>query len=204
MAILVQVCSSLLAQTNVMPSCHAVTIRLPGVFVVAAMVQSVKGYDLDKDAAQPWTWQTMVMCVLFYLSYFGGIACVWEIIKYTIRKASGLGSGPTERPRPTWNMREERNMREAFHGAGYGVLEEEEPELVPPAPPRPAVQPPVRAAAAAAVPPPPAAASARAQVGTIIFTKVGEKYHTRSNCGHVMGRTVTRYTKCGDCARLDD
>ena len=52
--------------------------------------------------------------------------------------------------------------------------------------------------------PVPVAAVARATAGTILLTYVGEKYHTRRNCGHVVGRKTTSYPKCLDCARLDD
>ncbi len=49
-----------------------------------------------------------------------------------------------------------------------------------------------------------AAAVTRAPAGTILLTFVGERYHTRRNCGHVVNRKTTSYPKCLDCARLDD
>ena len=52
--------------------------------------------------------------------------------------------------------------------------------------------------------PVPAAAVTRAPAGPILLTFVGERYHTRRNCGHVVNRKTTSYPKCLDCARLDD
>ena len=45
-------------------------------FVVAAVVQSVNGYDLDEEGS-PWSLQTVVLGMLFYMSYFGGIIGMW-------------------------------------------------------------------------------------------------------------------------------
>ena len=40
--------------------------------------------------------------------------------------------------------------------------------------------------------------------GHIYMTKLaGERYHTRNNCGHIMGREPKVIEKCLDCARLD-
>ena len=40
--------------------------------------------------------------------------------------------------------------------------------------------------------------------GHIYMTRLaGEKYHTRRNCGHVIGRDQKVYEKCLDCGRLD-
>ena len=40
--------------------------------------------------------------------------------------------------------------------------------------------------------------------GHIYMTKLaGERYHTRNNCGHIMGREQKVLEKCLDCARLD-
>ena len=134
----------------------------------------------------------MVFCVLFYLSYFGGIACIWEVIKYCLKQVIGNnnnnGLGPTE-PTAPMRRRPEMNMRRAMHG------EDDDPAAAAAAAPAPLPAP---------APPPPAPAQGRAVSCIVYFTKVGEKYHTKANCGHVIGRTVTRYAKCGDCARLDD
>ena len=40
--------------------------------------------------------------------------------------------------------------------------------------------------------------------GHIYMTRLaGETYHTRRNCGHIMGRDQKVIEKCLDCARLD-
>ncbi len=52
--------------------------------------------------------------------------------------------------------------------------------------------------------PVPVAAVTRAPAGSILVTFVGEKYHTRRNCGRVVGRKTTSYPKCLDRARLVD
>ncbi len=120
-------------------------------FVAVAMVQSVKGYDGVEDLA-PWSWQTVVLGMIFYLSYFGCIVCTWEFLKYSARRAmkcSGLGpERPTTRAKST--------------------MTDEEAQIP---------------TAAAAVPVPVAVRPVRATAGTIMFRKVGEKYHTRNNCG---------------------
>ena len=142
------------------------------VFVAVAMVQAAKG-DWEEDVA-PWSWQTTLLGMLFYMSYFGCIVCCWEFLKYLGRRAVlHVGLGPA---RPTTKTK--------------GTMTDVEQPAAAPVP-------------AAAVPVP-AAAPARVTNGTIMFTKVGEKYHTRVNCGHVIGRTTTRYLKCMDCTRLDD
>ena len=40
--------------------------------------------------------------------------------------------------------------------------------------------------------------------GHIYMTRLaGERYHMRTNCGHIMGRDQKVIEKCLDCARLD-
>ena len=40
--------------------------------------------------------------------------------------------------------------------------------------------------------------------GHIYMTRLaGERYHTRRNCGHIMGREQKVIQKCLDCAHLD-
>ena len=40
--------------------------------------------------------------------------------------------------------------------------------------------------------------------GQIYMTRLaGECYHTRKNCGHIMGREQKVIQKCWDCAHLD-
>ena len=140
-------------------------------FVAAAVIQSVKGYDLNEESA-PWSWPTLVLGFLFYLSYFGGIIGIWEFTKYvTSRLMLHMGLGST---RPT------TRTRSTATDATEPVLAEEVPVPVP------------------------AAAVTRAPAGTILLTFVGERYHTRRNCGHVVNRKATSHSKCLDCARLDD
>ena len=44
----------------------------------------------------------------------------------------------------------------------------------------------------------------RAVVGHIYITTIaGQKYHTRVNCGHIIGRNQKNFDKCWDCGRLD-
>ena len=44
----------------------------------------------------------------------------------------------------------------------------------------------------------------RATVGHIYITTIaGQKYHTRINCGHIIGRDQKKFDKCLDCRRLD-
>ncbi len=62
--------------------------------------------------------------------------------------------------------------------------------------------------AATAIPPVIAARATTATVaargGNVYITRlVGERYHTRRNCGHIMGRDQKVIEKCLDCARLD-
>ena len=135
-------------------------------FVAAAVIQSVKGCDLNEESA-PWSWPTMVLGFLFYLNYFGGIIGMWEFTKYvTSRLMLYMGLGST---RPTT-----RTRRTATDATGP-VLAEEVPVPVP------------------------AAAVARAPAGTNLLTFVGERHHTRRNCGHVVNRKTTSYPKCLDC-----
>ena len=62
--------------------------------------------------------------------------------------------------------------------------------------------------AATVIPPVSAARTTTATVtmtsGHIYMTRLaGEKYHTRRNCGHIMGKDQKVYEKCLDCGRLD-
>ncbi len=62
--------------------------------------------------------------------------------------------------------------------------------------------------AASVIPPVSAARATTATVtmtsGHIYMTRLaGERYHTRRNCGHIMGRDQKVYEKCLDCGRLD-
>ena len=62
--------------------------------------------------------------------------------------------------------------------------------------------------AATVLPPASAARATTAAVtttsGHIYMTRLaGEKYPTRRNCGHIMGRDQKVYEKCLDCGRLD-
>ena len=111
---------------------------------------------------------------MFYLSCFGGIIGLWELTKYVTGRLM-LHMGLGP-TRPT------TRTRSTATDATEPVLAEEVPVPVPV----------------------PVAAVARATVGTILLTYVGEKYHTRRNCGHVVGRKTTSYPKCLDCTRLDD
>ena len=112
------------------------------------------------------------------MSYFGGIIGIWELTKYvTGRLMLHMGLGPT------WPI---TRTRSTATDATAPVPAEAVPVPVPE--PVPVL----------------GAAVARATTGTILFTFVGEKYHTRRNCGHVVGRKTTSYAKCLDCARLDD
>ena len=36
-----------------------------------------------------------------------------------------------------------------------------------------------------------------------ITTLAGQRYHTRMNCGHIIGRDKKDFEKCLDCRRLD-
>ena len=121
---------------------------------------------------------TVVLGMLFYMSYFGGIIGTWECMKYlTSRLMLRIGLGPAG---PTMTTRPITETRSTATDETVPVLAEEVPVPVP------------------------AAAVTRAPAGTILLTFVGERYHTRRNCGHVVNRKTTSYPKCLDCARLDD
>ena len=152
-------------------------------FVAAAVVQSATGYDLNEESA-PMSWMTVVLGMLFYMSYFGSIIGTWECMKYlTGRLMLRIGLGPA-RPvvpeGPTTTTMPITETRSTATDEAVPVLAEEVPVPVP------------------------AAAVTRAPAGTILLTFVGERYHTRRNCGHVVNRKTTSYPKCLDCARLDD
>jgi hypothetical protein len=148
-------------------------------FVAAAVVQSATGYDVNEESDNaPWSWMTVVLGMLFYMSYFGSIIGTWECMKYlTSRLMLRIGLGPAG---PTMTTRPITETRSTATDEAVPVLAEEVPVPVP------------------------AAAVTRAPAGTILLTFVGERYHTRRNCGHVVNRKTTSYPKCLDCARLDD
>ena len=127
-----------------------------------------------EEHVAPWSWRTTLLGMLFYMSPFGCVICCWEFLKYLCRRAS-LHVGLGP-VQPT--MKTKGTMTDVVQPAAV----------------------PVRAAAA----PVASVAPARATHGTIMITTSGGKYHTRVNCGHIIGRNFTTFSKCLDCTRLDD
>ena len=131
---------------------------------------AMAGYDEEEQdgMSQDWSWITVV---LFYTTYFGIIIGAWEATKIGLRRLlSSIGIEP-KKPRMRTMAINTEAAAAAEVAAAVGTRTE--------------------AAAAAEVA---AAVGTRTSTSGCIYMttsagRAGKRYHTRNNCGHIIGRS---------------